>query len=172
MFPPGIGLPTWQPDPALLGHLGGHFTAQGYRVRPPKGFAYEQQKSPSGPIHVWKNESLGNGRIVFFTAIVTTARPHEALLAVDDFVAGFFSGLKPHMKDWQQNPPERGQIAGMSFTRVTWSATETNLNRPTHGFVYAGARGPDLVCLAGMEHKGEPSVLPLLETAARAFSLP
>jgi hypothetical protein len=43
--PPG---PDWQPDPALLAKLEPETTIQGCRLRPPKGYEYQQQQTAYG----------------------------------------------------------------------------------------------------------------------------
>jgi hypothetical protein len=170
--PPAIELPTWHPDPALVADLDQPTRIQGYPIRPPKGFTHEQQQTEVGPLHRWKKDDLGNGRIAFLSAIVLVAPPNEPVPPVEDYLAGFFSGVKRHVKDWQEGARERGRIAEVTFTRVGWTCTDTNRNRPVQGFVYAAVHGRNLISLAGTEHMGQPSMLPLLETAARAFSLP
>jgi predicted Zn finger-like uncharacterized protein len=168
---PAIGLTSWQPDPALLGDLDAPTMVQGYRLRPPRGLLHLDQKTSAGRADIWTNEDRGAAeRLTTFSTIIATDQPIELVSNVPGFLTGYFNSLKRKAKDLQEGPHERGLIGGVTFTRVAWTATETALNRPTHGFVYVGVRRSHRIVLTGLEHVGEPSVLPLFDTAARTFA--
>jgi hypothetical protein len=162
-------LPTWQPDPTLLGELAAETIIEGNRIRPPKGYQYQQKEGTIGVMHGWAALEDGTERISVFAIELASLQPND-LSTAQAVLDGLFVSIKRNTTDLQESGMERGLIGGIPFIRRGWTATYSKTARKKQGFIYVGRWGRDLVILSGTEDFGGRSSLPLAEAAARTFS--
>jgi peroxiredoxin len=143
--------PRWQPGSVALSQLDDEIAVGPYRVRPPKGYTWENPapEPPGRGTYRWEGPAPpGRAAPVFEVAFMPApgGKDLEAQLAKDvEAVAG------PRRLGWSCSTAERGEVNGITFVRARWNVQEHPQKFAGAGVIYLGLDGDTLVRISCRE---------------------
>ena len=162
---------VWTPDTALAKRLAPPMSAQGFLLRPPRGYARKVMplSDHSGTAVVWQRSS-GNSSVKP-TLIVVIREAPAALREQDEDAAlkGMTETMSRGMKNVTVQSPEHGRIGALPAAHVRWHGTLVTDGGGTaaSGFGYSVMDGSALAVVVGLSNsQDERTQIPLLEASA------
>ena len=164
-------LPVWTADSNLSGQLGGIETIDGFAVRPPKNFKYQQQPGLDGvPIHGWVGEPRADGTRPQFMMLVFPVSYDVHRADLDPGLIALLGSYESHHKDWKRGPIEHGLINGVYFVRTRWEGFDVSMGRKLYGFSYLAVIDKKIVQLSSQDvEQYQAAALSLAEAATQTF---
>jgi hypothetical protein len=165
------GLPSWNPEKVMLGRLAPATRAAGGRLRPPKGYALQQQREATREHAAWLGPIRTDGTRPSLLLLRMTSPPDEkarytAVQALDRML----TAVQRRRRRWQQSATERGRVGGLEFARARWSGIEPNTGREMKGFIYVAVAGRQIVQISSQDITPyHAASLRLAEAAALTF---
>jgi hypothetical protein len=172
---PGGAAGSWEPDKALLDQLEPYQDVEGYQIRLPKGYNPMQMPitPPAGTRFLSWLGPKHNGSACVVQGVLSTIPAGETKNNLTNAIAGAENTLKAQWRDWQQTPPEKGQVNGLSFLRVRNQGVIAQMGalmgKKVRGFLYAAQDGPTQILLTGLCAEEDAEALKLAEAAVLTF---
>jgi hypothetical protein len=167
----GKPFPTWAPDQALLGQLAPEIARPGFRLRPPKGYLFQEQAAGTTARYAWVGSARPDGTRPILTLLVATPPPGEMTrYTAPQVLDKFLAGVQSRREQWRRGATERGRVGGLEFARARWSGVEPNTRRAMRGFIYAAVRGRQVIQIASQDVAPAAAMsLKLAEASALTF---
>jgi hypothetical protein len=164
----------WTSDPALANKLAPEADVNGYRVRPPLGFALEEKTQGGTRSFIWTGPRRPDGSAPRFWVMVGKLAPAEQALPPEQGLAAIQNPLRTGLAGYGESPPERGKIGGREFARVSFHGVETVGDPlPIGGIVYHAHDGPTYLHMKLIDKRQfTAESYPVLEAAARTLRKP
>jgi hypothetical protein len=141
----------WQPDPGRADELTQTVTFDKYQMSLPKGYAADPPKSAgSMKVFSWKGPAPADLPPPVLIATVTADKKlvEEAKKNMRQTLVNYSAGTTTSsgIKIAKRGPTETGSLAGIEFSRFTWSGT-TAAGVAVSGLAYGGIDEPNAVIL-------------------------
>jgi hypothetical protein len=164
---------AWQPDAALLNQLDQEKTIQGFRIRPPQGYRFQEQQVQGSKIFMWLGPARPDGTLPTLTISMMTLSPQEASLPLEKTLEMYIAGMKLSLPTLTNAGAERGQINGLKFIQTKLTAKNPKLGKDLNGFSYLAQDGRTGIAINFLDYAPHhEKTLKLGETAARTFKKP
>lgn len=143
--PPASSMAVWQPEAELANQLGPYEDIEAYQIRIPKRFT---RRAGSGRQYGWadRGKPLGAAPSLLIVNLTTEVTQRTGSLTLEELFNEFLDETsKTFHADWQQTPPEWGQIAGLTFLRTGWKGNSVNTADKEHGVTYVCRDGATII---------------------------
>jgi hypothetical protein len=164
----------WTPNAAFLGDLAPETQVQGYRLRPPKGYSFQQRAVLNGTLYIWKGITRPNGSSPGLIMTINPVPPLElANTTLDQQFSAFLTSFKNSQRfqvpDLANTASEHGEIDGVKFVRCRLTGNVVGKGK-LHGFCYLGIVGSNLISMTSVDFEPhDQTTLRVAETAALTF---
>ena len=189
----------WSSDPALANKLAAETDVNGYRVRPPLGYAKDEKTQGGTKSFNWTGPRRRDGSAPRFWVLVGKLSPADQTAPLGLAGGAGFQEVKQKLDEAKQtaplekglavvqnplrsglagygeSPPERGKIGGLTFLRVSFQGVETvgADPLPIGGIVYHAHDGDTYIHMKLIDKRQfTAESYPVLEAAARTLRKP
>jgi len=167
----GQALPSWEPDPAVLGKLGPEIDAATYHLRLPQGYIQDNSIKMPAPYKnfTWRTPPRPDGSAATLTLVAEPGPPGDALTEVvsRQVADKLLGGLRLGLQQVKEVEFVRGRIQGVDSVLIRWTGFGPVLARVMHGATYVTLINHTLVSVSATDFEPHhATTIPVGEAAA------